>query len=159
MALPSSGQLSINQIRNEIGTSNGSLRYLSSLAGFSTPDAISDFYGYSNVVTLYMDYSLPSYATCYNYYIFGANVSNFTNVSTDVQVTIYWYGDLGGYMYGTVVIYAGTSCNTVNIYSGGGVNCWGENFSYAFIPATGIYPSSYGNQTYQPGNQLTYYPC
>ena len=46
MPLPSSGQLSINQIRTEFGTSNGSLRTLSSLAGFSTPDKISDFYGY-----------------------------------------------------------------------------------------------------------------
>lgn len=48
MALPVSGPLSINQIRNELGTSNGSLRALSAQAGFSTPDSISEFYGYSN---------------------------------------------------------------------------------------------------------------
>lgn len=46
MSLPPSGPLSINQIRNELGSSSGSLRTLSSLAGFSTPDKISDFYGY-----------------------------------------------------------------------------------------------------------------
>jgi hypothetical protein len=48
MALPSSGQLSINDIRVELGQSqaNSSLRSLSSIAGFSTPDAISEFYGY-----------------------------------------------------------------------------------------------------------------
>ena len=48
MALPSSGQISISQIRSELGTSNGSLRYLSSLAGFSTPDAMSEFYSYTS---------------------------------------------------------------------------------------------------------------
>lgn len=47
MALPVSGPLSINDIRNALGSSSGSLRTLSSLAGFSTPDKISDFYGYS----------------------------------------------------------------------------------------------------------------
>jgi hypothetical protein len=49
MALPSSGPLSINDIRVELGQSqaNSSLRTLSNLAGFSTPDAISEFYGYS----------------------------------------------------------------------------------------------------------------
>jgi hypothetical protein len=48
MPLPSSGQISISQIRTELGTSNGSLRALSSLAGFSTPDAMSEFYGYAS---------------------------------------------------------------------------------------------------------------
>jgi hypothetical protein len=48
MALPSSGQISISQIRTELGTSNGSLRALSNLAGFSTPDAMSEFYSYAS---------------------------------------------------------------------------------------------------------------
>jgi hypothetical protein len=52
MALPSSGPLSISAIRNEevnVGgmTSTYSLRQLSSQAGKSTPDSISEFYGYS----------------------------------------------------------------------------------------------------------------
>jgi hypothetical protein len=47
MPLPSSGAISISQIRTELGTSSGSLRNLSSLAGKSTPDAMSEFYGYS----------------------------------------------------------------------------------------------------------------
>jgi hypothetical protein len=52
MALPGPGNpLSINQIRTELGSSSGSLRALSALAGFSTPDAISDFYGYSPPAT------------------------------------------------------------------------------------------------------------
>ncbi len=52
MALPSSGPLSIGDIRNEQVNNGGfassySLRQLSSNAGKSTPDAISEFYGYS----------------------------------------------------------------------------------------------------------------
>ena len=48
MSLPSSGQLSINDIRVELGQAqaNSSLRSLSNIAGFSAPDAISEFYGY-----------------------------------------------------------------------------------------------------------------
>lgn len=51
--LPSSGPLSINDIRVELGQAqaNSSLRSLSNLAGFSTPDAISEFYGYSPVTS------------------------------------------------------------------------------------------------------------
>ena len=46
MTLVSSGQISIDDIRNEIGVSDGSLRALSSLAGKSTPDSMSEFYSY-----------------------------------------------------------------------------------------------------------------
>lgn len=50
MALQSSGAISINDIRLELGQgqANSSLRSLSSLAGKSTPDAMSEFYGFSN---------------------------------------------------------------------------------------------------------------
>lgn len=56
MALPSSGQLSISQIRDEEVNNGGyastySLRQLSSNAGFSTPDSISEFYGYGLVTS------------------------------------------------------------------------------------------------------------
>ena len=49
MALPTSGPLSFSAIANELGTplSNVSLRGMSNSAGFSTPDAVSEFYGYS----------------------------------------------------------------------------------------------------------------
>jgi len=51
MALQTGGQISINDIRVELGQAqaNSSLRSLSSLAGKSTPDAMSEFYGYSAV--------------------------------------------------------------------------------------------------------------
>ena len=48
MALQSSGAISISQIKTELGSSSNSLRTLSAAAGFSTPDAMSEFYGYSN---------------------------------------------------------------------------------------------------------------
>ena len=51
MALPSSGPLSLNDIRVELqqAQANSSLGALSDLAGFAAPDAVSDFYGYSYV--------------------------------------------------------------------------------------------------------------
>ena len=51
MALPSSGPLSINDIRVELAASatNQSLGAFSNTAGFAAPDVISDFYGYSNI--------------------------------------------------------------------------------------------------------------
>jgi hypothetical protein len=69
MPLPTSGQLSISQIRNEQVNNGGfgstySLRQLSANAGKSTPDAISEFYGYSAApstvaVALYL-YKFPT---------------------------------------------------------------------------------------------------
>ena len=48
MALPSSGQLSLGDIAGELGVDPPlSLRSMSNTAGFSTPDAVSEFYGYS----------------------------------------------------------------------------------------------------------------
>ena len=49
MALQSSGPISIDNIRVELGQAqaNSSLRSLSALANFSSPDAMSEFYGFS----------------------------------------------------------------------------------------------------------------
>ena len=51
MALQTSGAISIDNIRTELGQAqaNSSLRSLSALASKSSPDAMSDFYGYSAV--------------------------------------------------------------------------------------------------------------
>jgi hypothetical protein len=56
MPLPSSGPISGSQIGTELGISAPySLRSMSAAAGFSTPDAMSEFYGYSSAynVTVY----------------------------------------------------------------------------------------------------------
>jgi hypothetical protein len=49
MALPSSGQLSLNDIRVELqqAQANSSLGAMSNLVGFVDPDAVSEFYGFS----------------------------------------------------------------------------------------------------------------
>ena len=49
MALQSSGPISIDNIRVELGQAqaNSSLRSLSALANLSSPDAMSEFYGFS----------------------------------------------------------------------------------------------------------------
>ena len=50
MALQSSGQISLNDIKTELGAAatNVSLRSMSATAGKSSPDAISEFYGYTH---------------------------------------------------------------------------------------------------------------
>ena len=52
MPLVSSGQISLNDIKTELGaaSTNVSLRSMSSTAGFSSPDAMSEFYGFSGVL-------------------------------------------------------------------------------------------------------------
>jgi len=47
MALQSSGAISISDIKTELGSTDNSLRALSNSAGFTTPDSMSEFYGYS----------------------------------------------------------------------------------------------------------------
>lgn len=47
MTLPSSGALGINAIRGELSANTGSLRALSAMAGKSTSDSISEFYGFN----------------------------------------------------------------------------------------------------------------
>jgi hypothetical protein len=47
MALQGSGAISISQIRTELGSASYSLRTLSGAAGKSSPDSMSEFFGYS----------------------------------------------------------------------------------------------------------------
>jgi len=65
MALQSSGAISISQIKTELGSASNSLRTLSSQAGKSTPDAMSEFYGYAS------ESMTAEQATVYDAYISG----------------------------------------------------------------------------------------
>ncbi len=87
MALPSSGPLSINDIRVELGQAqaNSSLRSLSNLAGFSTPDAISEFYGYSPALG-YRTFSIVNYRT---------NQGEVCSIIGEDDITLY-YEETGG---------------------------------------------------------------
>lgn len=156
MALQSSGAISISQIHTELGSSSYSLRTLSAEAGKSTPDAMSEFYGYANAVNVDIVAYFPSYCGCYNYYTFAATSS--AAVNTTLTVTMYWYGDLGGYMVETTYISSGTTCGSISVYSGGRVNCVGE---YRNNEYWSVSPAGSGNQNYSTG--ITYYndlvPC
>lgn len=85
MALPAPGNpISISQIRTELGSSSGSLRTLSSLAGFSTPDAMSEFYSYSANAVLY--YTYEAYSSGYqeaNVYYNGGSVTMTSSGNSD----------------------------------------------------------------------------
>lgn len=101
MALPSSGQITLAQIRDEVSpgtTSNVSLRALSSAAGFSTPDTFSEFYGYSAFTPPSIDYSGSPYSatgtgTVDNPYIITLSASsmNFVEEDTGEGFSIYRY--------------------------------------------------------------------
>ena len=148
MALQSSGAISISQIQAEVGGSY-SLRALSAAVGFSTPDAMSEFYSYSASTTVYINAYIPNYVGCYNYYTFAATATNASAtssipVNTTLTVSIGWNGDLGGYFSGYLYITAGSSCGSTGAYSGG-IYCGGE---YVSIVNWSISPQSSGNQSY-----------
>jgi hypothetical protein len=68
MALPSVGNpLSFDQIRTELGLSqsNSSLRSMSNDAGKSVPDAVSEFYGFSNSISLSVTAQMVGYGYVY----------------------------------------------------------------------------------------------
>jgi hypothetical protein len=87
MALPSSGTLSLNDIRIELGLSqsNVSLRSMSSIAGFSTPDAVSEFYGYS---------STPNYRT-FTIVNTATSSGEVCSIREEDNLTLYFYEDGG----------------------------------------------------------------
>jgi hypothetical protein len=74
MALQSDGQISFSNIAGELGSSTPySLRGMSDFAGFSTPDSVSEFYGYDaggggptlNQIWISGAYLNSPYDTCY----------------------------------------------------------------------------------------------
>jgi len=65
MALTGSGEIRFSSIATELGValSNVSLRSMSSAAGKSTPDSVSEFYGYSAITPISASYSYGA-ASC-----------------------------------------------------------------------------------------------
>ena len=99
---------------------------------------------------------VPSSMICFSFDTFAA-VSDYI-VDTNVQVQITWNGDLGGFETQTVTIISGTNCGSTSFSIGGGISCFGENYSSDSIIIT---PSSFGNQIYLQGSTNTtgLYPC
>ena len=99
MALPASGQISINDIRTEFGISSGSLGYLSDLAEFLPPDAMSDFYSYNaySVVVSGVSPSGPCAPASYNIYqnegnnLYYASDDGGSTYSLAYSIDAYWY--------------------------------------------------------------------
>lgn len=99
MALPTTGSLSINQIRNELGVTTGSLTALSEIAGFTIPHKISDFYGYEG-----LGYAYPAVPLA-NRFDFSVN-SKYSNSGTAID-------DLSSYNWdGTFVTGTGNGTPT-----------------------------------------------
>lgn len=87
MALPSSGQLSLNDIRVELGLaqSNVSLGSMSNSVGFTDPDAVSEFYGYSAALG-YRTFSIVNFRT---------NQGEVCSIFGEDDLTLY-YAETGG---------------------------------------------------------------
>ena len=114
MALPSSGPISISQIKTELGNSSSSLRTLSAAAGKSTPDAMSEFYGYSNSSITFSNY----YSIGYSGTINGTVIITGATATFSCYSTLYGSGRLstnitiGGNNRATIRSSAGTTTST-----------------------------------------------
>lgn len=114
MALPTSGPLSIGQIRTQLGSASGSLRTLSALAGFTTPDAISEFYGYGTALLLDtytsvgLAYSLRKLRTAYT-----GNCIRVRRSSDNTTLDVGFSGDVLNTAAVTTFVGAGTGVVTI----------------------------------------------
>jgi hypothetical protein len=101
MPLPTSGPISISQIQAELSNGNNSLRALSAAVGFSTPDAMSEFYGYSGATQYYAYY--VEVFTCYAGSCYGSMYTplNGLLVSTSPLDVGRYYPDASGYVFST----------------------------------------------------------
>jgi hypothetical protein len=149
MALPASGPISGSQIATELGLSSPySLHNMSLSASFSTPDAMSDFYGYSagTIVSITLCGFISADGSG------GVTVSANASTNVDTTVSIYWTwtGDLSNVIYGITSISSGTSYGTNTEYGAFA----GENLSNLTAYTS---PSSYGTQTYDVGPPYSCY--
>lgn len=95
MSLQSSGAISISQIRSEVGNGSYSLRGLSAAAGKSTPDSMSEFYGYSSTpASVYFSNDETSFGGDANLRIYAYD-ANGNNILSEWWVWGTDSGDLG----------------------------------------------------------------
>jgi hypothetical protein len=140
MALPSSGPLSINDIRTELGTSDGSLHNLSVTAGFSTPDAISDFYGYNGGTIVY--FTICDYLQADGSGNVTVGITASEVVDANVSFNWVWTGIYSSVISGTVTIISGYAAGSSTI-----AGAFSDEFNSS-LSITSPSPSSYGTQTY-----------
>jgi hypothetical protein len=109
MALQSSGPISLSDIKTELGSSANDFRTLHAAAGFSTPDSINEFYGFSAATeyTFYMGDGQQGYgdyaSACAEAYdpitLYSSSTSLSTNVSLYTDNTLSTEFDGGGLWY------------------------------------------------------------
>ena len=89
MALPASGPISGSQIGTELGILTGpySLHNMSLSASFSTPDAMSDFYGYSTAYLIDISCDGTTNALACS---LGMSCVAYANVQTPVFGTVFY---------------------------------------------------------------------
>lgn len=97
MALPTLGSLSFSAIANELSVSlsNVSLRSMSITAGFSTPDAVSEFYGYSSSFYIYIGTYTATDPCNYDYYDIyqDSGSGKYYRWDGSSYIILYGYGD------------------------------------------------------------------
>lgn len=134
MGLQGSGAIRLSQIRNELSSINGSysLRSLSSSAGKGTPDAMSEFFGYSLATPVTVTVHEPDggfWAPSYDPY------GNYAGG---------WYGDHYAWIYNESTGYQDT-------LTFGGTN------NYSFMSGQSIVITSYfGSISWDTGYNMTY---
>jgi len=124
MALPGSGPLSFSAIATELlAITPYSLRSMSSTAGFSTPDAVSEFYGYSPPSSGYSYDSGTSLSwpttSGYTVYDLGwnGNDDDYTSYPITLPTSFYMNGTVSTNLYVSTNGYATLDFGDGNIYS------------------------------------------
>lgn len=134
MALPSSGPLSLNDIRVELQQSqaNSSLRTLSNIAGFSTPDAVSEFYGYSYANYNYFEINDTGYSSS----------SEACNFGGQDNLTLYFAGTGGTQACPTTTTQVFTDTALTQKFDGAGrwykSNLCNASYNILGFPDTGL---------------------
>lgn len=121
--------ISISQIRAELGTSSGSLRYLSSLLGFGTPDAMSEFRCYTPPAQCYsypeIGRSTTANQACINqnngtFVVVAGNADGllgatllYRNCSTKPPAVAGWYADGAKARYWTGSAFSGSPVDCI----------------------------------------------
>lgn len=76
----------------------------------------------------------------------GTQAGDEVAVNTAVEAEVYWYGDLGGYLYSVITIPSGQNCDSNQVYSGDMIDPNGEYFDHFSCT---LDPSAHGYQVYQ----------
>jgi hypothetical protein len=151
MALPASGPISGSQIGTELGVSSPySLHNMSLSASFSTPDAMSDFYGYSALTDVTINIGTQNNADGSGDIVVYAWTTGNVNVDTNVTVQFLWTGDVFSTINNSVIIYSGNSCSGGITFGGASA---GENTSTFDISS--LTPSTSATQNYLQGSATT----